>query len=83
MRSFMRGMMMILSRGVVIGISRPLSRVVTGCHGHHNDRHGSDRRGVSDNHRGSNNNYSGSNNRLNFKSIQLSSTHEHDPNITA
>nr|GFC60915.1 hypothetical protein [Tanacetum cinerariifolium] len=32
-------------------------------HGHYNDRHGSDRRGGSDNHRGSNNNYSGSNNR--------------------
>nr|GFB20327.1 hypothetical protein [Tanacetum cinerariifolium] len=33
-------------------------------HGHHNDRHGSDRRGGSDNHRSSNNNnYSGSNNR--------------------
>nr|GFC92756.1 zinc finger, CCHC-type, retrotransposon Gag domain protein [Tanacetum cinerariifolium] len=31
----------------------------------------------------SNNNYSGSNNRLNFKSIQSSSTHERDPNITA
>nr|GFB38388.1 hypothetical protein [Tanacetum cinerariifolium] len=31
-------------------------------HGHHNDRHGSDRRGGSDNHRSSNN-YSGSNNR--------------------
>nr|GFC93541.1 zinc finger, CCHC-type, retrotransposon Gag domain protein [Tanacetum cinerariifolium] len=36
-------------------------------------------RGGNDNHRGSNNNYSGSNNRLNFKSIQLSSIHEHDP----
>nr|GFD47721.1 hypothetical protein [Tanacetum cinerariifolium] len=34
----------------------------------------------SDNHRSSNGNYSGSNNRLNFKSIQLSSIHEHDPN---
>nr|GFC52748.1 zinc finger, CCHC-type, retrotransposon Gag domain protein [Tanacetum cinerariifolium] len=32
-------------------------------HGHHNDRHGSDRQGGSDNHRSSNNNYSGSNNR--------------------
>nr|GFA50894.1 hypothetical protein [Tanacetum cinerariifolium] len=32
-------------------------------HGHHNDRHGSDRRGGSDNHRSSNNNNSGSNNR--------------------
>nr|GFB42430.1 hypothetical protein [Tanacetum cinerariifolium] len=32
-------------------------------HGHHNDRHGSDRLGGSDNHRSSNNNYSGSNNR--------------------
>nr|GEV51558.1 reverse transcriptase domain-containing protein [Tanacetum cinerariifolium] len=32
-------------------------------HGHHNDRHGSDKRGGSDNHRSSNNNYSGSNNR--------------------
>nr|GFB50079.1 hypothetical protein [Tanacetum cinerariifolium] len=52
-------------------------------HGHHNDRHRSDRRGGSDNHRSSSNNYSGSNNRLNFKSIQSSSTHEHDPNITA
>nr|GFD08146.1 hypothetical protein [Tanacetum cinerariifolium] len=52
-------------------------------HGHHNDRHGSDRRGGSNNHCSSNNNYSGSNNRLNFKSIQLSSSHEHDPNITA
>nr|GFD36184.1 zinc finger, CCHC-type, retrotransposon Gag domain protein [Tanacetum cinerariifolium] len=49
-------------------------------HGYHNDRHGSDRRGGSDNHRSSNNNYSSSNNRLNFKSIQSSSTHEHDPN---
>nr|GFD04580.1 hypothetical protein [Tanacetum cinerariifolium] len=38
-------------------------------HGHHNDRHRSDRRGGSDNHRSSNNNYSGSNNMLNFKSI--------------
>nr|GFC85518.1 hypothetical protein [Tanacetum cinerariifolium] len=46
------------------------------------DRHGSDRRGGSDNHRSSNNNYSGSNNKLNVKSIQSSSTHEHDPNIT-
>nr|GFC35120.1 putative reverse transcriptase domain, aspartic peptidase domain protein [Tanacetum cinerariifolium] len=52
-------------------------------HGHNNDRHGSDRRGGSDNHRSSNNNnYSGNNNRLNFKSIQSSSTHKHDPNIT-
>nr|GFC68598.1 zinc finger, CCHC-type, retrotransposon Gag domain protein [Tanacetum cinerariifolium] len=51
-------------------------------HGHHNDRHGLDRRGGSDNHRSSNNNYSGSNNRLNFKSIQSLSTHEHDPNTT-
>nr|GEW32164.1 hypothetical protein [Tanacetum cinerariifolium] len=50
-------------------------------HGHSNDRHGSDRRGGGDNHR-SNNNYSGNNNRLNFKSIQSSSTHKHDPNIT-
>nr|GFC99525.1 hypothetical protein [Tanacetum cinerariifolium] len=49
-------------------------------HGHNNDRHGSDRRGGGDNHR--NNNYSGNNNRLNFKSIQSSSAHEHDPNIT-
>nr|GFC08289.1 putative reverse transcriptase domain, aspartic peptidase domain protein [Tanacetum cinerariifolium] len=32
-------------------------------HGHHNDRHKSDRRGGSDNHRSSNNNYFGSNNR--------------------
>nr|GFC60356.1 reverse transcriptase domain-containing protein [Tanacetum cinerariifolium] len=32
-------------------------------HGHHNDHHGSDRRGGSDNHRSSNINYSGSNNR--------------------
>nr|GFA65041.1 hypothetical protein [Tanacetum cinerariifolium] len=32
-------------------------------HGHHSDRHGSDRRGGSDNHCSSNNNYSGSNNR--------------------
>nr|GEV02287.1 putative reverse transcriptase domain-containing protein [Tanacetum cinerariifolium] len=32
-------------------------------HGHHNDRHGSDRRGGSDNHHSSNNNYSGNNNR--------------------
>nr|GEV63409.1 hypothetical protein [Tanacetum cinerariifolium] len=46
-------------------------------HGHNNDRHGSDRRSGGDNHR-SNNNYSGSNNRLNFKSIQSSSTHERD-----
>nr|GFB99991.1 hypothetical protein [Tanacetum cinerariifolium] len=55
-------------------------------HGHHNDCHGSDRRGGNDNHRGNNNNnnnnYSSSNNRLNFKSIQLSSIHEHDPNTT-
>nr|GFA74163.1 zinc finger, CCHC-type, retrotransposon Gag domain protein [Tanacetum cinerariifolium] len=51
-------------------------------HGHNNDRHGSDRRGGGDNHRNSNNNYSGNNNRLNFKSIQSSSTHKHDPNIT-
>nr|GFC40334.1 putative reverse transcriptase domain-containing protein [Tanacetum cinerariifolium] len=50
-------------------------------HGHSNDRHGSDRRGGGDNHR-SNSNYSGNNNRLNFKSIQSSSTHKHDPNIT-
>nr|GEW88002.1 hypothetical protein [Tanacetum cinerariifolium] len=50
-------------------------------HGQNNDRHGSDRRGGNDNHRGSNNNndYSSSNNRLNFKSIQLASIHEHDP----
>nr|GFB91299.1 hypothetical protein [Tanacetum cinerariifolium] len=42
------------------------------------------RRGGGDNHRSSNNNnYSGSNNRLNFKPIQSSSIHEHDPNITA
>nr|GFD00559.1 hypothetical protein [Tanacetum cinerariifolium] len=41
------------------------------------------RRGGSDNHRSSNNNYSGSNNRLNFKSIQSPSIHEHDPNTTA
>nr|GFD43732.1 hypothetical protein [Tanacetum cinerariifolium] len=49
-----------------------------------NDRQGSDRRGGSDNHRSgsNNNNYSGSKNRLNFKSIQLSSIHEHDPNTT-
>nr|GEY99447.1 RNA-directed DNA polymerase homolog [Tanacetum cinerariifolium] len=52
-------------------------------HGHNNDCHGSDRHGGSDNHRSSNNNYFGSNNRLKFKSIQSSSTHEHDPNITA
>nr|GFD48645.1 hypothetical protein [Tanacetum cinerariifolium] len=32
-------------------------------HGHNNDRHGSDRRGGSDNHRSSNNNHYGSNNR--------------------
>nr|GFC37111.1 hypothetical protein [Tanacetum cinerariifolium] len=51
-------------------------------HGHSNDRHRSDRRGGGDNHR-SNNNYSSNNNRLNFKSIQSSSTHKHDPNITA
>nr|GFC89571.1 hypothetical protein [Tanacetum cinerariifolium] len=38
------------------------------------------RRGGGDNHR-SNNNYSGNNKRLNFKSIQSSSTHKHDPNI--
>nr|GEW74993.1 zinc finger, CCHC-type, retrotransposon Gag domain protein [Tanacetum cinerariifolium] len=50
-------------------------------HGHNNDRHGSDRRGSGDNHR-SNNNYSSNNNMLNFKSIQSSSTHKHDPNIT-
>nr|GFC02034.1 zinc finger, CCHC-type, retrotransposon Gag domain protein [Tanacetum cinerariifolium] len=30
----------------------------------------------------SNNNYSGNNNRLNFKSFQSPSTHEHDPNTT-
>nr|GEV68336.1 retrotransposon Gag protein [Tanacetum cinerariifolium] len=41
------------------------------------------RRGGSNNHHSSNNNYSGNNNRLNFKSIQSSSTHKHDPNITA
>nr|GEZ45794.1 hypothetical protein [Tanacetum cinerariifolium] len=41
-----------------------------------------DRRGGGDNHRSSNNNYSGNNNRLNFKSIQSSFTHKHDPNIT-
>nr|GFD41847.1 hypothetical protein [Tanacetum cinerariifolium] len=40
------------------------------------------RRSGGDNHHSSNN-YSGSNNRLNFKSIQSSSTYEHDPNITA
>nr|GEX82895.1 hypothetical protein [Tanacetum cinerariifolium] len=51
-------------------------------HGHNNDCHGSDRRGSGDNHH-SNNNYSSNNNRLNFKSIRSSSTHEHDPNITA
>nr|GFD24900.1 reverse transcriptase domain-containing protein [Tanacetum cinerariifolium] len=36
-------------------------------HGHHNDCHGSDRRGGNDNHRGNNNNdnYSSSNNRKN------------------
>nr|GFB51339.1 hypothetical protein [Tanacetum cinerariifolium] len=51
-------------------------------HGHNNDRHGPDRRGGSDNHRSSNNNYSSSDNRLNFKYIQSSSTHEHDPNTT-
>nr|GEZ42082.1 zinc finger, CCHC-type, retrotransposon Gag domain protein [Tanacetum cinerariifolium] len=51
-------------------------------HGHNNDRHGSDRRSGGENHR-SNNNYSGSNNWLNFKSIQSSSTHECDSNITA
>nr|GEW69798.1 hypothetical protein [Tanacetum cinerariifolium] len=50
-------------------------------HSHNNDRHGSDRRGSGDNHH-SNNNYSGNNNGLNFKSIQSSSTHKHDPNIT-
>nr|GFB66230.1 hypothetical protein [Tanacetum cinerariifolium] len=32
-------------------------------HGHNNDRHGSDKRGDSDNHRNSNINYSGNNNR--------------------
>nr|GFD33555.1 hypothetical protein [Tanacetum cinerariifolium] len=52
-------------------------------HGYHNDRHGSDRRGGSNNHRNNNNNYSDSNSRLNSKSIQSSSTHEHDPNIIA
>nr|GFD18183.1 hypothetical protein [Tanacetum cinerariifolium] len=31
----------------------------------------------------SNNNYSGNNNRLNFKSIQSSSTHKDDPNVTS
>nr|GFB30318.1 zinc finger, CCHC-type, retrotransposon Gag domain protein [Tanacetum cinerariifolium] len=53
-------------------------------HSQNNDRQGSDRRGGSDNHRSSNNNnnYSSSNNRLNFKSIQLSSILEHDPNTT-
>nr|GFD41864.1 hypothetical protein [Tanacetum cinerariifolium] len=39
------------------------------------------RRGGGDNHR-SNNNYSGDNNKLSFKSIQSSSTHKHDPNVT-
>nr|GFC99994.1 hypothetical protein [Tanacetum cinerariifolium] len=52
-----------------------------GNHSHNNDRYGSDRRSGGDNHR-SNNNYSG-NNKLNLKSIQSSSTHEHDSNITA
>nr|GEW54686.1 hypothetical protein [Tanacetum cinerariifolium] len=52
-------------------------------HGHNNDRQGSDRRSGSDNHRSSNNNYSRSNSRINFKSIQSSSTHEHDPNTTS
>nr|GFC28382.1 hypothetical protein [Tanacetum cinerariifolium] len=69
----------ISGKRVVIGISRPL-RSSHRNHGHNNDRHGSDRRGGGDNHR-SNNNYSG-NNMLNFKSIQSSSTHKHDPNIT-
>nr|GFD18092.1 zinc finger, CCHC-type, retrotransposon Gag domain protein [Tanacetum cinerariifolium] len=49
-------------------------------HGYNNNRHRSDRRSGGDNHR-SNNNYSG--NKLNFKSIQSPSTHEHDPNIIA
>nr|GFC35528.1 hypothetical protein [Tanacetum cinerariifolium] len=53
-------------------------------HRSNNNYYGSNnRRGGSDNHRSSNNNYSGSNNRLNFKSIQSSSIHEHDPNTTA
>nr|GFC55414.1 zinc finger, CCHC-type, retrotransposon Gag domain protein [Tanacetum cinerariifolium] len=53
-------------------------------HGQNNDHHGSHRRGGSDNHRSgsNNNNYSGSNNMLNFKSMQSSSIHEHDPNTT-
>nr|GFC98404.1 hypothetical protein [Tanacetum cinerariifolium] len=50
-------------------------------HGHNNDRHGSDRRGGGDNHR-SNNKYSSNNNMLNFKYIQSSSTHKHNPNTT-
>nr|GFC99731.1 hypothetical protein [Tanacetum cinerariifolium] len=40
------------------------------------------RQSGGDNHRSSNNNYSGNKNMLNFKSIQSSSTHKHDPNIT-
>nr|GFC94855.1 hypothetical protein [Tanacetum cinerariifolium] len=52
-------------------------------HSHNNDHHGSDRRSGGGNHRSSNNNYYGNNNMLNFKSIQSSSTHNHDPNITA
>nr|GFB43994.1 hypothetical protein [Tanacetum cinerariifolium] len=40
------------------------------------------RRGGGDNHHSNNNNYSSNNNRLNFKSIQSSSIHKHDPNIT-
>nr|GFB83530.1 hypothetical protein [Tanacetum cinerariifolium] len=53
-------------------------------HGQNNDRHGSDRCGGSDNHHSGNNknNYSSSNNRLNFKSFQSPSIHEHDPNTT-
>nr|GFB77015.1 hypothetical protein [Tanacetum cinerariifolium] len=51
--------------------------------GHQSNRSAnSDIRSGSDNHRSSNNNYSGSNNRLNFKSIQFSSTHKHDLNTT-
>nr|GFB80458.1 zinc finger, CCHC-type, retrotransposon Gag domain protein [Tanacetum cinerariifolium] len=61
-------------RRVVIGISRPLNRVVTGTTVIIMT--------VMDHHRSSNNNYSGNNNKLNCKSIQSSSTHKHDPNIT-
>nr|GFA76330.1 reverse transcriptase [Tanacetum cinerariifolium] len=54
----------LLERGFIRPSVQPTSQQSSHrSHGHHNDRHGSDRRGGSDNHRSSNNNYSGSNNR--------------------